>query len=170
MNRGIVSSMTDKYATNPASGRRIVPGAENREYLELNRMWLSDVLPPNSESMAISSAIRFIRGALPAVKFIQTFADERCGRLGVVYQACNFLYCGSHRTTFYRLDGDWYHEMLLTAHRKAGNRGAHLRANLHRAEAVKLRQFRYIKPLHKSARRKLALPVLPYPKPEARIP
>ncbi|HYI27571.1 MAG TPA: hypothetical protein VD863_06935 [Bradyrhizobium sp.] len=38
------------YALNPASGATIVPGTGNRAYLELNRMWLDDRAPRNSES------------------------------------------------------------------------------------------------------------------------
>ncbi|KAA5605140.1 hypothetical protein F1188_12740 [Roseospira marina] len=53
---------------------------------------------------------------------MQSFADERCGRLSVVYQAANVLFLGSHLIAFYTLDGETYHEMLLTAHRKAGQR------------------------------------------------
>ena len=135
------------------------------EYLELNRMWLSDVAPRNSESRAISYAIKYIRRACPSVAWIQSFADERCGGLGVVYQAANFLYLGSHKTTFYMLDGETYHDMLLTAHKKGGKRGIFLRENLHRAEKRTLRQFRYIFFLKRSWMRRLKMPVKPYPKP-----
>lgn len=57
----------------------------------------------------------------------------------MVYQAANFLYCGHHMTRFYELDGETYHEMLLTAHLKSGQRGEHLRNNLHRAVRRSLR-------------------------------
>lgn len=156
------------YAMNPNSGRRVVSGTGNMEYLELNRMWVSETVPVNGESMAIAYAIRFIRSRYPVVQWIQSFADERCGRWGVVYQAANFLYCGEHMTDFYRLDGVWYHKICMTAHgKKAGSRGKYLKDNLHRAERHRFRQFRYIRPLHHSVRRRLALAVLPYPKPEA---
>lgn len=104
------------YALQPACAGGIVEGTVQGEYLELNRMWLAEVCPRNSESMAISYAVKYIRRASPSVAWIQSFADERCGRLGVVYQASNFLYLGSHMATFYFLDGDYYHRLLLTAH------------------------------------------------------
>jgi hypothetical protein len=154
------------YAMNPSSGGSIVTGTGNREYLELNRMWLDDAIPANGESMAISYAVRFIRARYPAVQWLQSFADERCGGLGVVYQACNFVYCGHHMTTFYHLDGDWFHEMLLTAHKKGGNRGAFLRENLDRAAKHKFRQFRYIYFIDQRARARLKFPILPNPKPD----
>ena len=48
-------------------------------------------------------------------------------------QAANFLYCGHHMMRFYELDGETYHEMLLTTHLTKTSRGWHLRQNLHRA-------------------------------------
>lgn len=153
------------YAMNPASGKSVVADTGNREYLELNRMWLSDAVPRNGESMAISYSVKYIKAVFPQVQWIQSFADERCGCWGVVYQACNFVYCGFHRTTFFHLDGEWFHEMLLTAHKKMGTRGAFLRENLHRAARHSFRQFRYVLFIKASARKRLLKKVQPYPKP-----
>jgi hypothetical protein len=155
------------YMLNPARAGRIVEGTTQGQYLELNRMWLEDAAPRNSESRAISYAIKYIRRACPGVAWIQSFADERCGGLGVVYQAANFLYLGCHKTTFYSLDGEMYHEMLLTAHAKGGQRGVFLRANINRAGKMTLRQFRYIYFLKRDWMKRLNLPVLPYPKPHS---
>lgn len=153
------------YALNPRGIGRIVAGTQVDEYLELNRMWLDDIAPRNSESQAIAYAVRFIRRACPKVRWIQSFADERCGRWGVVYQAANFLYLGSHMTEFWELDGETYHRMLLTAHGKCGVRGVHLKANLHRATCRRLRQFRYIYFIQRKYLRDLRLRPQPYPKP-----
>lgn len=152
------------YAMNPAGMGKVVAGTSSTDYLELNRMWLSDLAPRNSESRAIAFAVRYIRAVMPQVRFIQSFADERCGLNGVVYQAANFKFLGSHLTAFYELDGETYHEMLLTAHVKGGNRGAYLRANIHRAERRKLRQFRYILFLKKGLEKHLRITIKPYPK------
>lgn len=153
------------YALMPRQVGKIVRNTEVTEYLELNRMWLDDKAPRNSESRAIAYAVKFIKRACPAVKWIQSFADERCGRLGVVYQAANFLYLGSHKTSFYELDGQTYHSMLLTAHKKGGQRGAYLRQNLHRATQHKLNQYRYVLFVKPKYRRDLVMRPRPYPKP-----
>ena len=153
------------YAMNPRAIGKIVGNTEVDEYLELNRMWLDDTAPRNSESRAISYAMKYIKRACPKVRWVQSFADERCGCLGVVYQASNFLFLGSHYTTFYELDGEAYHPMLLTAHKKGGNRGAYLRENLGRATSRKLRQFRYIFFIKPAARRDLKMRIHAYPKP-----
>lgn len=155
------------YALNPASAGKIVEGTVQGEYLELNRMWLADVCPRNSESMAISYAVKYIRRASPSVGWIQSFADERCGRLGVVYQASNFLFLGAHVSPFYFLDGDYYHNIIMTSHRKSCLRGQILRENKDRAIPLAYRQFRYILFLKQSWRKRLRLKVQPHPKPES---
>ncbi len=133
------------YALNPARAGKVVEGTVQGQYMELNRMWLSDDAPRNSESRAISYALKYIRRACPSVAWVQSYADERCQGLGVVYQACSFLYLGFHESPFYELDGEVYHKLLVTAHLKSGKRGAYLRANLERAKLHKLRQFRYVR-------------------------
>lgn len=55
------------YALQPACAGGIVEGTVQGEYLELNRMWLAEVCPRNSESMAISYAVKYIRRASPSV-------------------------------------------------------------------------------------------------------
>ncbi|WP_221931100.1 hypothetical protein [Telmatospirillum sp. J64-1] len=155
------------YALNPAAASKVVANTGNTEYLELNRMWLDDRAPRNSESRAISYALKFIKRACPSVRWVQSYADERCGRWGVVYQAANFLFLGSHWTPFYELDGETYHKLLLTAHKKGGQRGEHLRQNLHRATKRRLRQFRYIFFLKPAYKRDLRMRPRPYPKPPA---
>lgn len=69
------------YAMNPASGCKVVKNTANDEYLELNRMWISDVMPRNTESMVMSYSIKYIKKKYPKVNWIQSFADERCGGL-----------------------------------------------------------------------------------------
>ncbi|WP_291355860.1 hypothetical protein [Desulfovibrio sp.] len=154
------------YALQPARAGKVVAGTVQGQYLELNRMWLSDDAPRNTESRAISYALKYIRRACPGVAWVQSFSDERCKGLGVVYQACSFLYLGAHLTTFYLLDGEIYHMIAATA-RGRGGRSAYLRANIHRAQEVRWRQFRYIRFLKSDWRRRLRLPVQPYPKPGA---
>lgn len=156
-------------AMNPASGGSIVEGATVETYRELNRMWLDDSAPRNSESRAISYAVKLLRRIRPSVNWIQSFADERCGRLGVVYQASNFLFCGSHESVFWELDGEWYHNICMTVRGEAleGRKDAkHLQRHKDRAIRHTFTQYRYILPLHRSVLKRLKLQVLPYPKPE----
>ena len=154
-------------AMNPASGGSVVTGTGIKEYLELNRMWLNDKAVRNSESRALSFAIKYIRKAHPAVKWIQSFSDERCGLFGTVYQACGFSYHGEHNSIFWGLDGEFYHNSIMTNgarfHTVSSQR---LRAGADRAIQHKLRQFRYLKFLKPRFAKGCNHPAKPYPKPD----
>lgn len=155
------------FAMNPASASSVVAGTAMSEYLELNRMWLDDRAPRNSESRALAASIRLIRRVRPEVKWIQSFADERCGLFGTVYQAAGFTYHGEHRGIFWELDGEFYHNSLMTNSRSAGNpRASHLIANRDRATRHTLRQFRYLRFLKPRFAKACRHPVRPFPKPD----
>lgn len=156
------------YAMNPASAGSVVEGTGMSQYLELNRMWLDDAAPRNSESRALAASIRLIRRVRPEVRWIQSFADERCGLFGTVYQAAGFTFHGEHRGIFWELDGDWYHNTLMTAkgRRAEGPRAAYLLANRDRATRHLLRQFRYLRFLKPRFAKGCRYPPLPYPKPD----
>jgi adenine modification enzyme len=136
--------------------------AENQETLELARMWLSDAAPRNSESRAISYAIKFFKKVYPEIKIIQSFADGRLGKKGVVYQAANFQYYGYIWATFYELDGEMYHQKAFTvvknnSFKKIGHR-------MKEATKHKSKQYRYLFFLDNKLMKTIKKKRLPYPK------
>lgn len=155
------------YAMNPASCSSVVKGTKMDEYLELNRMWLDDKAPRNSESKAISYSIKYIKNRFKGkIKWIQSFADERCGGFGIVYQACSFKYYGEHISSFWELDGETFHNSIKTSE-KAGARGYKLLndpKNKDRVNHYSLRQFRYIKFMKAKYEKYCLLKEKPYPK------
>lgn len=152
------------YAMNPASCGSVVEGTQMDEYLELNRMWLDDKAERNSESKAISYSLRYIRSKFPKIKWIQSFADERCGCFGIVYQAASFSFYGEHVSTFWTVDGEVYHNSLMTRDPKLSKSAKLLQDNKERATSEELRQFRYIKFIDKRWKKKCLLKEQPYPK------
>ena len=141
------------YAMNPASCASVVKGTEMNQYLELNRMWLDDKAIRNSESKAISYSIKYIKKKFKTVKWIQSFADERCGGLGIVYQACSFRFYGEHTSSFWEWDNEVFHNIQMTVKKgtKRYNKRVHeLQTNKEKAIKHQLRQFRYIKFLDQS--------------------
>ena len=164
LNSELVGILQFGYAMNPASCGSIVEGTELDQYLELNRMWLDDKAPRNSESMAISYAVRYIRSKYPKIKWIQSFADERCGGFGIVYQGANFEFYGEHTATFWTLDNEVYHNSLMTRNPKLSKSAAFLQANKERATSEELRQFRYIYWIDRKWKNKVLLKQKPYPK------
>lgn len=73
--------------------------SDTEELIELNRMWLSDELGRNAESILISVSIKMLRRLRPKLKFIQSFSDGRLG-CGIVYQSANFKYYGYIESVF----------------------------------------------------------------------
>lgn len=169
MSGKLVGVLQFGYAMNPQSCGSVVAGTKLNGYLELNRMWLNDEAPKNTESKAISFAIKIIKRRMPLVEWIQSFADERCKRLGVVYQAANFGYYGHHVSKFWWFNGEWIHNSIVTN----GSRKAKARLesqNIHeKAETVELRQFRYIYWIQKRARKRCLLKEQAYPKHAAEV-
>lgn len=159
------------YAMNPASCGSVVKDTKQDEYLELNRMWLSDDIKTKyPESQAISMSIKYIKRKFPKIKWIQSFADERCGGFGIVYQACSFSYYGEHISDFWELEGNVYHNTSMTvsknSQRYKNNVGNCQYLQLNKENAIKynLRQFRYIKFLDKRQKKNCLLKEKPYPK------
>lgn len=155
-------------ALNPSSGSSVVQGTEIDNYLELNRMWISDDAGVYPESQAISASIKYIKGKYPKVKWIQSFADERCGGYGIVYQACSFNYYGEHNSDFWELDGEVYHNIQMTISpndtKRYNNTVKKLQLNKDKATKLTLRQFRYIKFIDTRWESKCLLKKQPYPK------
>jgi len=167
INNALMGILQYGYAMNPASGKSVVKGTEIDQYLELNRMWLDDKAERNSESKAISYSLKYIRGKYPKIKWIQSFADERCGGFGIVYQACNFGYYGEHTSDFWEYNNIVYHNIQMTVKKgtkRYSKEVAELQANKDKAKRMTLRQFRYLFFINKKCKRDCLLKEQPYPK------
>lgn len=57
--------------------------------IELNRLWVDDAMPRNTESWFIAAALRL----LPP-RIVVSYADTAVGHQGYVYRAANFNYAG----------------------------------------------------------------------------
>lgn len=162
LNNKLLGVLQIGYAMNPASGGGIVEGTKSDEFCELNRMWLDDLLPRNSESMALSYSIKYIRSKYPKLRFLMSFADERCGGYGIVYQAANFQYYGEHTNIFWELDGQYFHNVIMTNGSDQSAQARNLRAKKNEAKKIELRQFRYIYWLNNRYKKNCKLKQHPY--------
>ncbi|MBI4235734.1 MAG: hypothetical protein HY688_00020 [Chloroflexi bacterium] len=77
----------------PSHAYELVEGAEADGCLALSRLWLSDQLPPNSESRGLGVVLRALR-RYTSVRFLVTYADPGQGHMGIIYQATGWLYTG----------------------------------------------------------------------------
>jgi hypothetical protein len=126
------------------------------EFLELNRMAFSDVLPRNSESRAIGIAMRMLRKHAPQVQWVVSFADAtQCGD-GTIYRAAGFVLTGvrANTTLVRRPDGSIGSE--LTGGRHLG--GTPLNGY----------QLRYVYFIDPTARERLTVPIIPFSEIERR--
>jgi hypothetical protein len=164
INGDLLGCLQFGYAMNPQSMSSVVANTQLNEYKELNRMWFDDKAERNTESKAISYAIRYIRSKFKVVKWIQSFADERCGGLGIVYQAANFKFYGEHISIFWEFENEIYHNSRITNGKR--NKKSELEKSGFYETAIKteLRQFRYIYFINQKSIKDCLLKEKPYPK------
>jgi len=135
----------------------------NAVMLELNRMWISDELGKNAESLLIAHSLKQLPKLDKNIVAVQSFADGRLG-CGTIYKASNFKYYGSHETVFAenKRTGEINHQMNMT---RMDSKSIYIRNNvaflLGDLQFFKVDTYRYIFPLCKRFQSKLAQK--PYP-------
>lgn len=101
--------------------RRMVEnlGIGFNEFIELNRMALSDACPKNSESRALGICLRTLKKSYPHIKLVVSFADGcQCGD-GTIYRASGFKLLSFKKNTGMRIDekGNVYSQVTFSAHK-----------------------------------------------------
>lgn len=135
--------------------------------LELNRMWVSDELGKNAESLLIAHSLKQLPKLNKNIVAVQSFADGRLG-CGTIYKASNFKYYGSHETVFAenKRTGEINHQMNTT---RMDSKSIYIRNNvaflLGDLTFFKVDTYRYIFPLCKHFQSKFKQqPYPPYKK------
>lgn len=150
----------------------LVEGTKWNEFIELNRMAFSDVLPRNSESRALAVAMRILRKRAPWLKWVVSFADAtQCGD-GTIYRASGFVLTGikKNENIALRPDGTTVHKMTYESNAASSGYAAvtggkynwKLFVNRMGWKILSGYQLRYIYFLDKSYRERLTVPELPY--------
>jgi|VirMetMinimDraft_7_1064189.scaffolds.fasta_scaffold128994_2 hypothetical protein len=169
----------------PSLDKRKIQGlVENtgwNDFIELNRMAFSDVLPRNSESRAMAVAFRLIKKHYPHIQWVISFSDgTQCGD-GTIYRAAGFVLTGLVKSeNIIRLpDGSAIHKMTLESNPSSprpelGGRSYYdiTGGKYNFKEYTKAVggvvipgfQLRYIYFLNPEARGRLTVPVLPFSK------
>ena len=62
---------------------------EPAKVMELNRLWVDDIMPRNTESWFVSRALHMLPPAI-----VVSYADPVHGHVGYIYRALNFHYSG----------------------------------------------------------------------------
>ncbi|MFC1917204.1 DNA methyltransferase [Chloroflexota bacterium] len=157
------------FGAGPQNAYQMVQDATQDDCLTLTRLWLSDELPPNSESRIIGIALRALKKST-RVKFLISYADPTQGHVGTIYQATGWLYTGlSEAMPMFDLgDGVARHSRTLS-HSFGSHSIKHFESCGVKVKVIpQSRKHRYIYFLDKSYQGKLKTLVLPYPKKESR--
>lgn len=148
-------------------------------FIELNRMAFTEVLPKNSESRAISIAMRMIKKYAPTVEWVISFADATQSGDGTIYRASGFALTNiRENSTLYQFpSGDRLAGMTIEANwnlpimRKQSEfckveHKYRTRRDWEKLGAYPLPgfQLRYIYFINKDARKRLTVEELPFSK------
>lgn len=145
----------------PIDRRNLLPlveGTKFNNFLELNRMAFADWLPKNSESRAISVAMKILKKNYPFIEWVVSFADgTQCGD-GTIYRASGFVLTNIKRnTTICRLkNGE-----IAAKHGTS-------KKDFSGSEKLPGFQLRYIYFLNPEAKKRLTVPIIPFTEIEKR--
>ena len=137
---------------------------EQTEIVELVRVAFTTHIVTVTQVIAVT--IRDIKSVEPSLRLVISFADERQGHLGKIYQAGNWIYTGTSDKFAYYVNGEELQPRTL--HHRYGMGGqslSWLRENVD-AEASMIAlppKHRYLYPLDKAMRRRVVKLALPYP-------
>lgn len=97
----------------PAVCKSVCGESEADRVYELNRLWMDDKCPKNSESRFIGFALRELRNVRPYL-ILLSYADIGAGHVGLVYKATNWLFTGETKIHFDKTYSDGRHPRSMT--------------------------------------------------------
>lgn len=127
------------------------------DFIELNRLAFSDILPRNSESRAMAVAFNIMRKQYPHLEWVVSFSDAtQCGD-GAIYRASGFVLTDIRKSEALRRNpktGEVMH--IIQAHHLM------ISKEWRTWELVVGYQLRYVYFLKPEARERLAVPTIPF--------
>lgn len=149
--------------------QKLVSGLARNEYIEMQRLWISDEYGHNTESFCLARIIDLIKQRT-AIKLIITHAGGCKNDCGIVYQSSAWLYFGKQPCRdFYKTQRGEYKNIvaalrfgrITTKGRTPQQIGEQLFGP---GEMLETARYTYLYPIHKGLRRRLEKKALPYPK------
>lgn len=148
----------------------LVRGTKWHEFIELNRMAFSEVLPRNSESRAIAICMKMLKKHAPHIKWVLSFADATACGDGTIYRASGFVLTAIKESDqFWRLPtGETVHQLKYNLPKYAKMNGGSASGGKYLRSIGATRipgyQLRYIYFIDKSMQNSLASPPIPFSK------
>ena len=159
----LLGAMT--FGVGPSNVHCLVDGAIADDCSVLTRLWLSDELPPNSESRVLGVVMRALRRHTN-IKFLVSYADPSQGHLGIIYQATNWICTGlSNAVPLYDLGDGVARHSRSVSHAFGTHSLKHFERHGMQVKLVpQTQKHRYVYFLDSTWRPRLQSEALPYPK------
>lgn len=147
----------------------LVKDLKKNEYIEMQRLWISDDFGHNAESYVLSLIMNELK-AKTQIKVVFTHAGGCKNDCGIVYQASSWIYFGKEPCNDFFLTAKGEYKNIVAALRfgrvsakgkTPDEIGRELFGDGH---IVKSFRYKYIYPIHKGIRRRLEKIAQPYPK------
>lgn len=136
-------------------------GLKQVEVCELVRVALTDHKPPVSQIVAV--CLKQLKQTNPDLRLVISFADPAEGHNGSIYQAMNWVYTGESSPSWQWLhNGEWKHNREITS--GAFGKGGAIKDYTMLPKRQTLGKHRYLYPLDRAMRRRIAPLAKPYPK------
>lgn len=162
----------DEFVGSVIYGRGATPrlgtsyGLDQTEVCELVRVALKNGHKAPT-SQIVAQTIKMIKSENPGLQLIVSFADSAQNHHGGIYQAMNWIYCGESLAHRFKINGELMHPRSVGAKYGYGGQSIPwLKKNVDaNAEKVMVPgKHRYLYPLNKQMRRKIAKLAEPYPR------
>jgi hypothetical protein len=175
---GLVSKKTKKIegvaifgysSSTDAKVSQIVTNLKKSQYLEMQRLWISDKYGHNAESYCLGMLMKALKEKSD-VQVVFTHAGGCKNDCGIVYQASSWLYFGKDKCTDFYLTNAGEYKNIVAAMRfgRVNSKG---KTNQQVAEElfgqgkiIDSWRYKYIYPINKGIRRRLLKISLQYPK------
>lgn len=163
-----------------AKSQPLVTDTSWNGFIELHRLAFSDRLPKNSESRAISIALKMLKKNAPHIEWVLSYADgTQCGD-GTIYRASGFhlIKITPNRSMWRMPDGEVICKIVLepgfshgsldggnsvkARYGKTGSETSNKFLTRIGAECLGGYQLKYIYFLNPSAKQRLTVPILPF--------
>lgn len=160
------SSQTDKKI------EKVAFDIARNEYLEMQRLWISDDYGHNTESFMLAKIIKKIKDDLN-IKMIVTHAGGCKDDCGIVYQASGWLYFGKQPSSDFFLTAAGEYKNIIAPMRfgridSKGKSPQEIGEELFgMGEIIYANRYFYVYPIDKGMRRRLSKLSLKYPKESA---
>lgn len=147
----------------------LVPGLRKAQMIEMQRLWISDEYGHNTESYCLGRIMDALKQNTQ-IAVVFTHAGGCKNDCGIVYQASGWLYFGKDRCNdFYLTDAGEYRSVVAELRfgriKKAGRSiDEAAREVFGPGSMVKSWRYRYLYPINKTIRRRLAKHAQPFPK------